>query len=31
MPIAKEQAGFTTFRLGFGSGPLYKIQTVFIM
>jgi hypothetical protein len=31
VPIAQEQAGFTTFLSGFFSGPFYKSQTVFVV
>jgi hypothetical protein len=31
VPVAKKQAGFTTFFFGFGSGPFDKRQTVFVV
>jgi hypothetical protein len=31
VPVAQEETGITSFFLGFGSGPLHKFQTVFVV
>jgi hypothetical protein len=31
VPISEKHAGFTTFRPGFGSGPLHKVQAVLVV
>jgi hypothetical protein len=31
VPVAQKQAGFAALLLGLGSGPLHKVQTVFIV